>query len=134
MTSLKSSQGPWCRTMAGRSTALQPWKRVDEQLPHRRDRLHARYDFQKALAIVRRPQKKTTQAHQCRSTLFVFSSTKSDGTSSSEFQLASQEVWHSHGLCEWSARSGLQNPDGTGERGRNTPPIAGCTKLWMYLS
>ena len=40
-------------------------------------------------------------------------------------QPASQkEVRHANTIWEWSTRSGLQKPYGTGERGRNTPPIA----------
>ena len=49
-------------------------------------------------------------------------------------QPASQkEVRHSNTIWEWSTRSGLQKPYGTGERGRNTPPIASCNKYHPLL-
>ncbi len=64
-------------------------KRMDAQcdrLPHHRDRLHGRYDFQKALATVRRQQRRRKQRKRMNAdrSSSSDSSTDSDGTSSTE--------------------------------------------------
>ena len=50
---------------------------------------------------------------------------------SSPAKPASQkEVRLSNTIWEWSTRSGLQKPYGSGQVGRNTPPIAWCTNTF----